>query len=242
MQSPSGMLMGMKPIKLKSKKRASDYRPTRAKFAKTWASPMASLRAQRRAQLGAGLIDSDSVAQIVRNLRGAKVDRRTGRPNDDYPRMTYSAVAKELERLGRRTPRGSLHWTATQVKREEKRPSLHLNDLPPILGERHTVTSGARPGWRARTTTKRSRIQRDPRTRANESSAMKPEQYINKHGNVVARPCTRGERALIDWEGAQMDREEDGLPREPQPRIDSRGRPLKGRRFSKIRKAPPKVT
>jgi hypothetical protein len=214
----------------------------RAKFAAFWASPMAALRAQRRAQLGAGLIDSDSVTEIVRRLRGARVDRYTGRPNDDYPKMTYSAVAKELERLGRRTPRGSLHWTATQVKREEKRPRLDLNDLPPILGERHTVTKGGRQGWRERTTTRRSRIQRDPRTRANESSAMKSPEYIDKDGKVVSRQGTRGERALIDWEDAQMDREADGLPREPQPRIDSRGRPLKGRRFSKIRKAPPKVT
>jgi len=117
-------------------------------------------------------------------------------------------VAKELERRGYRTPRGGLRWSAEQVKRELRRPD-----------------SGRLTD---RLPTRKHRVMRRVRVRANEATT---------DSNSDLPKLTAKDRLTEAWADLVADLPATAVaPKEPL--LDSRGRVLKGRRFSRIRRRP----
>ncbi len=128
---------------------------------------------------------------------------------------SFTDAARKLEHMGFRTPRGGLRWTATQAERAFRggHSSLPMPKRTTRLG-----TSYAYP-------------KREPRFRAGE----------NREWQNSAQPLwTKVDAARLTWweqsTGLPVD-----LPRPAEPALDSRGRILKGRRFSKIRKPSPRT-
>jgi hypothetical protein len=123
---------------------------------------------------------------------------------------SFTEAARQLEHMGFRTPRGNLRWTATQAEREFKRRALE---------ELHAPRRGLkRNGYY---------FERTPRHRAGESRETQ---------DTTGRSAwTKVEAARIAW-WQQATHLPPNVPRPAEPLLDSRGRPLKGRRFSKIKK------
>jgi hypothetical protein len=123
---------------------------------------------------------------------------------------SFTEAARQLEHMGLRTPRGNLRWTATQAQREFKRPAIEELRTPRRGGGR-------------------SHYERTPRRRAGEWNGP----VETKDGMA---PWTNVERARIAWR-QQATHLPPAEARPPEPLLDSRGRPLKGRLFSKIKKS-----
>lgn len=166
---------------------------------------------------------ADRRAQNVRNLAGPIARLRAARraerhaqrsPHDiarhlrDHAKCSLLEIAAQLEHMGYRTPRGGLRWSAEQVRRELKRTSVRdaVRDVPSVGRRGHQWV-------------------RVPRFRAGESRRS-----ANTDQPLHPMPAV----ARDQWYYATVDMPP-SLPRPPEPLLDSRGRVLKGRRFSKIK-------
>jgi hypothetical protein len=179
------MLVAMKAPRRTHAQVVSDKR---AKNSRDVAGPIAVARAARRMDR----VFSPSAREIARNLRHAN--------------SSLTEIARQLEHMGFRTPRGGLRWTEEQVRREIARPSVERAERG-IPSRKHLV--------------------RVLRPRATEAYRDIPGGYTGGKADVV-----RGE-----WfnEAVQLPPSQ---PRPPEPLLDNRGRVLKGRRFSKIKRSP----
>jgi hypothetical protein len=127
-----------------------------------------------------------------------------------------NAVAREVMRHGFRTPNGGLRWTATQVERERRRPSLRkvedLIELPPTKSTR-------------RNTHAYDPIR--PRARGGEYHEVAGWSSDGSAAIAAARAAWFEEAYPVYMAGGQA---------EPEPRFDDRGRVVKERRLSRLRR------
>jgi hypothetical protein len=167
----------------------------RAAHAVKIASPIAALRAARRAErdFDAGRSAQDVVRHLVLHAG-----------------CSFTEVARKLEHMGFRTPRGGLRWSATQAEREFRRrgASKVERGIPPRKVKRGVFHT------------------RTPRFRAGESKATQ---------GTDLTLITKVDRARAAWWELTTNLPPDAA-RPAEPLLDSRGRVLKGRRFSRIKK------
>ena len=197
-----------------------DRPEVQAKARAELASRIRALRAARRA-------DRERAGGTVQYMAGSLMEAGA----------TLGDVARQLEHLGIRTPRGSRFWSATQVQRELARPAIekvaerldHAGSLEAIATDialRELKSAGVaiqRPPFPKKYSGPL------PRRRAGEWS-----EHYHQHECSLTRSH---EAALADWSVTAS-----SLPVTQQgalePQKDSRGRVLKGRRFSKIKRKP----
>jgi hypothetical protein len=181
---------------------------SRAEHARTLAAPVAALRAARRAQRPFSM----SSGRLARRY----LDQG----------MSVANIARQLQWLGYRTPRGGLVWSATQVERE-----LTRRDIEEV---RRRVPSIGRRG---------NRMVRVPRFRAGEA---REGGEIRAYGIDLARdrweqawvwPLIDSDHAGTDEDARAYESNPAAYDRPPEPMMDERGRVLTGRRLSRLKGA-----
>jgi hypothetical protein len=201
-----------------------------------------------RAMRARPAVQAKARAELARRIRSLRAARRADRERAGGTVQGIASslmevgaslgdVARHLEHLGIRTPRGSRFWSATQVRRELDRPAIdevaerlhHSGSLEAIATDialRDLALAGVaiqNPPFPKKYSGPL------PRRRSGEWS----EQY-HQHEWSLTRSH---EAALADWSVTA-----NSLPVTQQgalePQKDRRGRVLKGRRFSRVKRKP----
>lgn len=161
----------------------------------------------------------------------AKV-RRAARPHETAGEVaarlmrfgaSFLDTARYLEERGYRTPRGSLHWSPKQVAYEwmKYRAAKGKGVASKRLAQARQAMILATDDF--------EEIARMIQTW--EATGRSATTY-----RLRVKPTTVREKALAEWWKATEAARQRGEPGPAEPRFDSRGRPLKGRRFSRVKR------